>query len=64
LQATVLAQAMRFVRPGGRLAYATCSMLACENAGALADCGLAPRCDLRLTPADGADGFYCAVVFL
>ena len=60
-QATVLAQALRFMRPGGRLAYATCSMLACENAGALAAADLAPRDALRLTPADGADGFYCAV---
>lgn len=61
-QQAALAQARRFVRPGGRLAYATCSMLACENAGALAACGLTPRAELRLTPADGADGFYCAVV--
>jgi 16S rRNA (cytosine967-C5)-methyltransferase len=33
LQAAILARAARLVKPGGRLAYATCSVLAPENAG-------------------------------
>ncbi len=35
-QATVLARAARLVKPGGRIAYITCSVLADENDGAVA----------------------------
>ncbi len=35
-QAAILDQAARFVRPGGRLAYITCSLLSAENAGTIA----------------------------
>ena len=62
LQGEVLEAAARFVRPGGRLVYATCSVLAPENDGA-AD-GFAARTGwrrggtLRLAPNEGGDGFF------
>lgn len=66
LQTQVLAQAARAVRPGGRLVYATCSMLDCENA-ARAAAFLASHPEFctespprQLTPADGGDGFFVA----
>jgi 16S rRNA (cytosine967-C5)-methyltransferase len=65
LQASVLRSAARHVRPGGRLVYATCSLLACENAG-IVDRFLAEtpefvrESERRLTPRDGGDGFYMA----
>lgn len=43
--------------PGGRLVYATCSLLDAENGDHAAD---AVR-SLRLTPSDGGDGFYTAL---
>ncbi len=61
LQAGILAQAARCVRPGGRLAFATCSVLAVENAQAPPGRRPEEARRLRLTPADGADGFFCAV---
>ncbi len=69
LQPRLVAEAARFVRPGGRLAYATCSMLAAENAAALAAMRvppfalqLEPCASMSLTPADDADGFFCEVL--
>lgn len=67
LQAEVLSSASDQVAPGGRLAYATCSMLEAEN-GAQVAAFLAANPDyrllrdLRLTPADGGDGFYMALL--
>jgi 16S rRNA (cytosine967-C5)-methyltransferase len=61
LQARILADAARYLRPGGRLAYATCSLLAVENAQGDRWAGCPPAARLRLTPADGCDGFFCAV---
>ncbi len=55
LQEDVIAAATACVRPGGRLVYATCSVLAAENAGRFAG-----SAQLVLRPADGADGFYAA----
>jgi 16S rRNA (cytosine967-C5)-methyltransferase len=60
-QAGIVAKAARFVRPGGRLAYATCSVLDVENLRAIPGAAAAPAATLRLTPADGADGFFCAL---
>jgi 16S rRNA (cytosine967-C5)-methyltransferase len=60
-QARIAAQAARLVRPGGRLAFATCSVLDEENGHAVPGAGAGARATLRLTPADGADGFFCAV---
>lgn len=68
-QAEVLTRAAQYVRPGGRLAYATCSLLQCENAAVLEAFlrrrGIAAAArTLSLTPADGTDGFFCALVNL
>lgn len=56
LQADVLEAARACLRRGGRLVYATCSVLPQENAGRFT--GDARRV---LLPADGADGFYAAL---
>lgn len=68
LQDSVLASAARAVRPGGRLIYATCSMIEMENASRVM-AFLAQRPDFRsgraplsLTPLDGGDGFFAAEV--
>jgi 16S rRNA (cytosine967-C5)-methyltransferase len=64
LQAQVLDAAARFVRPGGRLVYATCSLLEAENGAAAAAFaargGPEPAEVLRLTPLEGGDGFFAA----
>jgi len=67
LQAEVLSAAAAQVAPGGQLAYATCSLLEVENGGQIAAfLGAHPDYrllrDLRLTPADGGDGFYMALM--
>lgn len=65
VQAEILEIAQALVRPGGVLAYATCSMLAVEN-GAQIDGFLArhPGWTLEMKrqflPGDGGDGFFCA----
>lgn len=67
-QDTVLGQAAATVRPGGRLIYATCSMMTVENGDRVArflasrDDFHAGREPLALTPADGGDGFFAAEV--
>ena len=66
-QDAVLNAAAAQVAPGGWLAYATCSLLACENAARVAAfLARAPRFalqrELRLTPLDGGDGFYLALL--
>ncbi len=69
IQDRLLAQAGRLCRKGGRLIYATCSVLPCENEDRvevfLADnpgfARLAP--DFRASPAKtGTDGFYAAIL--
>lgn len=67
LQAEILRAAARHVAPGGRLAYATCSLLDDENgrqiAGFLAtEPGWQLAGEERLTPLDGGDGFYLALL--
>ncbi len=49
-QAAILASASRLVKPGGRLVYATCSLLAEENEAIVGDF-LAAHADFRLLPA-------------
>lgn len=66
LQRSVFTDALRYVAPGGRLAYATCSIFAEENDRqtdwAIAEFShLQPGDTLRLAPADLHDGFYCKV---
>ena len=65
IQADLLHVAARSVAPGGRLAYATCSLLSEENGevvrGFLGQTRrFALEGELRLTPCDGGDGFYLA----
>jgi 16S rRNA (cytosine967-C5)-methyltransferase len=65
-QDTVLDQAAVAVRPGGRLVYATCSMLTVENDQRVVNFLSthsefhSSREPLALTPADGGDGFFAA----
>lgn len=77
-QASILDSGARLVKPGGRLIYATCSLLAAENEDQIAAFlsrtpGFAPVPHgvagvddgplLRLTPArHGTDGFFAAVL--
>ncbi len=50
-QASILASAARLVAPGGRLVYATCSLLPQENMG-IVEAFLAAHPDFELTPVD------------
>jgi len=67
LQDAVLADAALAVRPGGRLVYATCSLLPAENAETVARF-LAANPDFAeagrrsWTPLDGGDGFFAAML--
>jgi len=49
-QSAILAAAARLVRPGGRLVYATCSLLAEENDG-IVDAFLAAHTEFRALSA-------------
>jgi 16S rRNA (cytosine967-C5)-methyltransferase len=65
LQDSILDAAALRVKPGGRLVYATCSLLACENedraaAFAARHPGWRAEAARRLSPLDGGDGFYLA----
>lgn len=65
LQAQILDQAARLVRPGGTLAYMTCSLLAVENGRQVADflartSAFSLAEERRFLPGDGGDGFYAA----
>ncbi|GAB1480662.1 RsmB/NOP family class I SAM-dependent RNA methyltransferase [Paracoccaceae bacterium] len=67
LQAGILDRVAPMVAPGGVLAYATCSLLDEENAGQIAGFharhrGWQQTGGLRLTPLDGADGFFLALL--
>jgi len=52
LQSRILAAASRLVKPGGRLVYATCSLLDEENTG-ITSAFLAAQPDFRAVPAGG-----------
>ena len=67
MQDAVLDAAARHVRPGGRLAYATCSLLQAENRARIdafrqRHPGWLMLAERRLTPLDGGDGFYIATL--
>ena len=67
MQLEILKTAQSLVRPGGHLAYATCSLLDLENDKTV-DSFLLRASDwqsvdrLRLTPLDGGDGFYLNIL--
>jgi 16S rRNA (cytosine967-C5)-methyltransferase len=66
-QAEILDRVAAMVRPGGWLAYATCSLLRQENADQAARFlaahpGWRLERDLPLTPLSGGDGFYLALL--
>ncbi len=66
-QAAILARVAEMVRPGGALAYATCSMLKRENSAQVAaflatNPSWALERDLVLSPLTGGDGFFLAIL--
>lgn len=66
-QRQVVTQALGFVRPGGHLAYATCSVLDCENHGIVralrADIpGLSVETKMQRMPNADGDGFFLCVM--
>lgn len=67
LQAEILARAATHLRPGGHLVYVTCSVIAAENAGAIAlfladHAGWVRVRERQLLPSDGGDGFHAVVL--
>lgn len=67
MQADILAAACRRVAPGGILAYATCSLLEEENGDRIRDFlsrerGWRQSFARSLSPLEGGDGFYLAVL--
>lgn len=67
LQSDILASAWHHVRPGGWLAYATCSLLDIENTAPVnAFVSGQPKASLHSTrsylPSDGGDGFFHALI--
>lgn len=67
LQASILRQAQFLVKPRGRLAYVTCSLLNAENQGQIDDFlgknkGWRQEISKSFTPTHGGDGFYVSVL--
>lgn len=67
IQSEILDKASGMVKPGGVLAYATCSLFTAENADRIRDFleahpGWSLRGNHRFTPLDGGDGFYLALL--
>ncbi|OUS08689.1 hypothetical protein A9Q96_04445 [Rhodobacterales bacterium 52_120_T64] len=65
LQSQILDDAAKYVRSGGMMAYATCSILSVENGDQVSaflerNDGWVLDEDISLTPVQGGDGFYCA----
>ena len=53
-QSAILASAARLVKPGGRLVYATCSLLDVENEGIAEAFNAAHAADFQVVPAESA----------
>lgn len=67
LQAQILEQAAKLVRPGGKVVYATCSLFGCENEDQVASFlsknpGWHCVQERRFRMADGGDGFFGSVL--
>jgi 16S rRNA (cytosine967-C5)-methyltransferase len=67
LQQKILIKSAEFVRPGGVLAYATCSVLAAENGDQILEFLSQKQCftlvkQQQFTPLDGGDGLFVAVL--
>ncbi len=65
LQAEILDKAQALVATGGRLVYATCSLLKCENSDQSAgflrrNAGWSMGREVRFLPPEAGDGFYAA----
>jgi 16S rRNA (cytosine967-C5)-methyltransferase len=67
IQAQIIDQASRLIGKGGVLAYATCSMLRCENDAQIdgflsRNSAFAETSRHRFTPLSGGDGFFLAIL--
>jgi 16S rRNA (cytosine967-C5)-methyltransferase len=63
LQRALLARALGLVRPGGLVAYATCSPHLAETRDVVAAVGVEPESVTQLWPhIDGTDAMYCAIL--
>lgn len=63
LQTALLRRALDLVRPGGIVAYATCSPHRDETHGVLAAVGASPESVTQLWPhLDGTDAMFCALI--
>ncbi|MBD3786589.1 MAG: RsmB/NOP family class I SAM-dependent RNA methyltransferase, partial [Sphingomonadales bacterium] len=66
LQASILDEAAAHVRPGGHLAYFTCSLFDAENVDQIqafvARSGWSETARRRFDPTEGGDGFFAAIV--
>lgn len=61
-QRAILDQARRFMKPGGRIVYATCSLENEENQNVVQSLRLRAETHLRLPGRDAGDGFFAAVI--
>lgn len=63
LQQALLARALELVRPGGIVAYATCSPHVAETRDVVASVGIEAESVLQLWPhVDGTDAMFCALL--
>jgi 16S rRNA (cytosine967-C5)-methyltransferase len=63
LQRALLTRALELVRPGGLVAYATCSPHLAETRDVVASLGVEPESVMQLWPhIDGTDAMYCALI--
>jgi 16S rRNA (cytosine967-C5)-methyltransferase len=63
-QRAILDQARRFMKPGGRIVYSTCSLENEENQNVIQSLRLRAETHLRLPGRDPGDGFFAAVITL
>jgi len=63
-QRALLDQARRFMKPGGRIVYSTCSLENEENQNVVKSLRLRAETHLRLPGRDPGDGFFAAVITL